>query len=185
VQRDARAVGFGQDEPGARGGNRAAPFVEARHQLGLDGNQLRFSIFFEQLSYGLHQRAVDGACQARRAARRLARAQRPGPGALAVDLDEVVAQVRILFRRAAERAAPRHHRVAHEAVGEHHRHLRREIKLDALQRGHRALPGLGAERRVAGDALLAERFALWKGSFPENKNLRREKPDAQPVRKQT
>src|SRR5690349_17719662 len=171
VQRDAGAIGLGDDEPGTRrlrhGGARA---VEDVHQRRLHGNELRLARDKNPLDRRDELR-IDGARHARLAAPPFARAEEPRFGTLAVDLGEVVAQVGLLFRRRGKRAAPGHERIAHEMVRQHHRRAR-AWEFDALQRLERAVPRLAAECRVARIALRA------------HGDLGRRQPDDEALRKQ-
>src|SRR5207253_2128873 len=94
MQGDAGAVGLGDDEPGAGIGHCHARAVKDVHQGGLDGNQLRLPGLREDSLDCRDELTIDGARKARLAARAFARPEEPALGALAVDLGEMMAQVR-------------------------------------------------------------------------------------------
>src|SRR5439155_10564688 len=85
VQRDARAIGLGEHQPGARVRDGPAPFIELAHESRLDRDKSRLAAFREAILDGIDERLVDGARQPRRVRNALRRAQAPGLRPLAVD----------------------------------------------------------------------------------------------------
>src|SRR5439155_16341247 len=90
VQRDARAIGLGEHQPGTRVWNGPAPFIELAHESRLDRDKSRPAAFRETIPDGIDERLVDGAREARRVRSALRRAQAPGLRPLAVDFREVM-----------------------------------------------------------------------------------------------
>src|SRR2546427_11376155 len=61
VQRDARAIGLGEHQPGARLRDGPAPFIELAHESRLDRDESRLAAFREAILDGIDERLVDGA----------------------------------------------------------------------------------------------------------------------------
>src|SRR6266850_4700641 len=173
VQRDARAIGLREHQPGACGRNGPSPFIEFAHELRLGGDQSRLAAFRKAIPDGVDKGLVDGTREPRHAHSALRRAQAPGLRPLAVDFREVMPDVGVLLGRGAERAAPRHDRISHEMIRKDDRDVAGPLELQRLQRRDRALPGLGSERRIAGHAVFS------------HGHLRGSETDQQPVTKQT
>src|SRR6266850_2656877 len=173
VQGDARAIGLREHQPGARVRNGPAPFIEFAHEPRLNGDKSRLAAFRKTILDGIDESLIDGAREPRHARNALRRAQAPGLRPLAVDFREVMPDVGVFLRRGAERAAPRHDRIAHEMIGKNDRDVAGLLEVQRLQRRDRTLPGLGSERRIAGHAVFS------------HGHLRRSETDQQPVRKQT
>ena len=118
-QGEARPPGLDEEQPCIfRHG--PAPQVERRHQIGLYRNKPQCPASRKAGPNGADQFRIDGACQARRAARSFAHAQVPSLGALAVELREVKTRERQFLFLARHGAVERDDRVAHEFVGQHH-----------------------------------------------------------------
>src|SRR6266404_9949059 len=78
VQRDARAIGLGEHQPGARVRNGPAPFIECAHESRLDGDKSRFVAFWKAIPDGIDESLVDGAREPRSVRGALRGAQAPG-----------------------------------------------------------------------------------------------------------
>src|SRR5213080_3082706 len=85
VQRDARAIGLGEHQPGARLRDGPAPFIELAHESRLDRDKSRPAAFRETIPDGIDERLVDGAREPRRVRSALRGAQAPGLRPLPVD----------------------------------------------------------------------------------------------------
>src|SRR5207302_5287864 len=90
VQRDARAIGLGEHQPGARVRNGLAPFIEFAHEPRLNGNESSGGLSLQRFADCGQQARIDRAREARRAHGALGGAQGPGFGPLAVDFRAVV-----------------------------------------------------------------------------------------------
>src|SRR5260370_30675720 len=90
VQGDARAIGLGEHQPGARVRNGLAPFIELAHESRLDRDKSRLAAFRKAIPDGIDQSLIDGAREPRRVRNALWGPQAPGLRPLAVGFRQLM-----------------------------------------------------------------------------------------------